>query len=205
MRPSSLWFLWPVTLFTNRLSPLLSFPGCRCWADMSGCAVRRVQIRNLWHAMSDAARRGVCGAVSGSNAEWTHRSRGLHWGLDTHHTAWKTFFVFVSFSQYWINLVSHLLALTQFTLIPTVTNQPPAFFFVSFRFPFGHLKDSKLYSESTSWLFFFFKGFTAEPPGNWRDIHTLKCLSGPCSCQNTKPDVSMPKLLHSRQQNRLLS
>lgn len=33
------------------------------------------------------------GDVSGTITEWTHCSRGFHWGLDTHFTAWKTFFL----------------------------------------------------------------------------------------------------------------
>lgn len=34
-----------------------------------------------------------------------------------------------------------------------------------------------------------FLGLTTETPGNGRDGHALKCLSGPASCHNFKPDV----------------
>lgn len=53
--------------------------------------------------------------------------------------------------------------------------------------------------------FFYYLGLTTGSPGNWRDIHTLKCLSCPGSCHKTKPDVNMPKLLHSKHQIRLYS
>lgn len=80
-------------LLPNLLSLILSFSGCCWWAGMWGCAARRAQTGSLWHAMSDATCCGVCGDVSRVIAEWTHCSRGLHWGLELHHTAWKTFFL----------------------------------------------------------------------------------------------------------------
>lgn len=101
--------------------------------------------------MSDAARCGVCAAQlngddSGSINEWTHCSRGLHWGLDTHDAAWKTVFVYS---------------------------------------PLAIWRTQSFTADLVHFL-----GLT---PGSQRDIHTLKCLSGPGSCQNIKPDANMPK------------
>lgn len=79
------------------LSSLHSLSGC-CWcADRFGCAGRRTQVGGLWHAVSDAARCWVCGAVSRVPTERTPCYRGLDRGLDAHYAAWETFNIFVSF------------------------------------------------------------------------------------------------------------
>lgn len=184
--------------------PLVSPLGRRCWAEMFRGAFRRAQAGDVRHTVSDAARlngksegrrcrrRGssstlwthlvqlvlLCGSgdVGGSGAERTRRSGGLHRGLDSLHATRMIFFSFCvcktpailnrSFAaRIWLKSAELL-------WMRPATNNQTRVSFVSSRFPFGHLEDLKLYGWSCS----FFRAYAWNSKKN---IHTLKCLSGP--------------------------